>query len=101
MAVALAARIGLGGVAMIRRSRCFPVALALVLASTMLVVPAAAQGQAVNIGTNPPGSVFYAVGSGLAKVVSDAGNVRMAVQPYTGSSTFIPLPRWTRPGESP
>jgi hypothetical protein len=59
-AVALAARIGLGGVAMIRRSRCFPVALALVLASTRLVVPATAQGQAVNIGTNPPGSVFYA-----------------------------------------
>ncbi|MBI2468415.1 MAG: TAXI family TRAP transporter solute-binding subunit, partial [Candidatus Rokubacteria bacterium] len=43
------------------------------------------------IGTNPPGTVFYAVGTGLAKVASEAGKVRMAVQPHTGSSTFIPL----------
>lgn len=54
-------------------------------------VPAAAQGPAVTIGTNPPGTVFYAVGTGLAKVASEAGKVRMAVQPHTGSSTFIPL----------
>ncbi len=52
--------------------------------------PAAAQ-KAVSVGTNPPGTVFYALGSGLAKVVSEAGKVRMSVQPYTGSSTFIPL----------
>jgi len=54
------------------------------------VVPAEAQ-KAVSIGTNPPGSVFYAIGSGLAKVASDAGTLRMAVQPYAGTSTFIPL----------
>ncbi|MBI2525104.1 MAG: TAXI family TRAP transporter solute-binding subunit [Candidatus Rokubacteria bacterium] len=53
--------------------------------------PAFAQGQAVSIGTNPPGSVFYSVGSGLAKVVSDSGKLKMAVQPYAGSSTFIPM----------
>jgi hypothetical protein len=47
--------------------------------------------QAVSVGTNPAGSVFYAVGSGLAKVVSDDGKVKMSVQPYSGSSTFIPL----------
>jgi hypothetical protein len=44
----------------------------------------------VSIGTNP-GSVMYAVGSGITKVVSETGKVKMAVQPYTGSSTFIPL----------
>ncbi len=60
-------------------------------AGLALAVPAAAQGPTVSIGTNPPGTVFYAVGSGLAKVVSEAGKVRMSVQPYTGSSTFIPL----------
>jgi uncharacterized protein len=47
--------------------------------------------RAVAIGTNPPGSVFYALASGLAKVVSDAAPIQMSVQPYTGTSTFMPL----------
>ncbi len=63
----------------------------LALSIAMGVGPAGAQSPAVSIGTNPPGTVFYAVGSGFAKVVSEAGAVKMTVQPYTGSSTFIPL----------
>ena len=51
----------------------------------------AASAQTVSIGTNPPGSVFYAVGSGVAKVVTDAGKLKMSVQPHAGSSTFLPL----------
>jgi uncharacterized protein len=47
--------------------------------------------KSVNIGSNPPGSVFYALASGLAKVVSDGSPMQMAVQPYTGTSTFMPL----------
>jgi TRAP transporter TAXI family solute receptor len=43
------------------------------------------------VGANPPGTVFYAVASGLAKAASEAGAARLTVQPYTGSSTFIPL----------
>lgn len=62
----------------------------LAMAVTSLASPAAAQ-KAAAVGTNPPGTVFYAVGSGLAKVVSEAGTVRMAVQPYSGSSTFLPV----------
>ncbi len=62
-----------------------------VAALVLTLIPAAASGQAVSIGTNPPGSVFYTIGSGLAKVVSEAGKVKMSVQPYSGSSTFIPL----------
>lgn len=65
--------------------------LALGLAASALVVDARAQGVSVNIGTNPPATAFYAVGSALAKVVSEAGDVRMNVQPYAGSSTFLPL----------
>ena len=61
------------------------------LALILLATQAPAQGQAVSIGTNPPGSVFYAVGSGLSKVVSDSGRLRMAVQAYGGAGTFIPL----------
>jgi TRAP transporter TAXI family solute receptor len=44
-----------------------------------------------NIGSNPPGSVFYALAGGLAKIVSDATPIQMAVQPYTGTSSFLPL----------
>jgi TRAP transporter TAXI family solute receptor len=63
-----------------------------VLAALVVLTPLAVSAQqAVSIGTNPAGSVFYAVGSGLAKVVSDDGKVTMSVQPYSGSSTFIPL----------
>jgi len=47
--------------------------------------------RSLTIGTNPPGSVFYALASGLAKVVSDATPMQMTVQPYTGTSTFMPL----------
>ena len=43
------------------------------------------------IGTNPAGTAFYAVSAGLAKVISGAGPMQSMVQPYTGSSTFLPL----------
>jgi uncharacterized protein len=47
--------------------------------------------RSLTIGSNPPGTVFYALASGLAKVVSDATPMQMTVQPYTGTSTFMPL----------
>jgi uncharacterized protein len=47
--------------------------------------------QQVTLATNPPGTTFYAVASGLAKVVSGAGGFTMTVQPYTGTSTMLPL----------
>jgi TRAP transporter TAXI family solute receptor len=45
----------------------------------------------ITIGTNPAGTVFYAVGAGLAKVISGAGPMQSVVQPYTGTSTLLPL----------
>jgi TRAP transporter TAXI family solute receptor len=63
--------------------------------STLLLTIGSAEAQqlpkSVNIGSNPPGSVFYAMASGLAKVVSEATPMQMAVQPYTGTSSFLPL----------
>jgi TRAP-type uncharacterized transport system substrate-binding protein len=53
--------------------------------------PRAETPASVTIGTNPAGTVFYAVGAGLAKVISGAGPMQLIVQPYTGSSTFMPL----------
>jgi TRAP transporter TAXI family solute receptor len=62
-----------------------------VAAGLMVVGTAWAQVPNVTIGTNPAGTVFYAVGSGIAKVASESGKVKVSIQPYTGSSTFIPL----------
>jgi hypothetical protein len=65
-------------------------AVLIAVAALLGPLPLAAQ-RAVTIGTNPPGTAFYAIGSGLAKVASESGALKMAVQPYTGSSTFLPL----------
>jgi len=64
------------------------VALALVVA---LAGPAAAQlPRSVTLATNPPGTVFYTFASGLAKVIS-GGPFQVGLQPYAGTSTFLPL----------
>jgi TRAP transporter TAXI family solute receptor len=43
------------------------------------------------IGTNPAGTVFYALAGGIAKVASEATPIQVNIQPYTGTSTFLPL----------
>ena len=55
-------------------------------AALVLMVAAPAHAQTVSIGSNPPGTLFYALASGVAKVVTDAGKVKMSVQPHSGSS---------------
>jgi len=47
--------------------------------------------RALTIGANPPGTVFYALASGLAKFASEGAPFQMTVQPYSGTSTFLPL----------
>jgi TRAP transporter TAXI family solute receptor len=46
--------------------------------------------RSVTLATNPPGTVYYTFGSGLAKVMS-GGPFQVSIQPYAGSSTFLPL----------
>jgi len=55
--------------------------------------PAQAQKlpRSVTLATNPAGTVFYALAGGLSKVVSGATPIEVLVQPYTGTSTFLPL----------
>jgi TRAP transporter TAXI family solute receptor len=55
--------------------------------------PAQAQQlpRSVTVAANPPGTVFYALASGIAKVVSESASFQMVVQPYSGTSTFLPL----------
>src|SRR6266850_3778383 len=75
-----------------RNIRRFLIAATVVMA-LLNIAPVEAQNlpRSLTIGTNPPGSVFYALASGLAKVVSEATPIQMTVQPYTGTSTFMPL----------
>src|SRR5262245_60104294 len=47
--------------------------------------------KSVTIGTNPAGTVFYAVGGGVASVISGGAPFQAVIQPYTGTSTFLPL----------
>jgi TRAP transporter TAXI family solute receptor len=60
-----------------------------------LLAPLSADAQqlprSVTVAANPPGTVFYALASGFAKVVSEGASFQMVVQPYTGTSTFLPL----------
>jgi uncharacterized protein len=63
----------------------------IILTLTTVAVEAQKLPPSTTIGTNPAGTVFYAVSAGLAKVISGAGPMQSIVQPYTGSSTFMPL----------
>ena len=70
--------------------------LAVTLAFVLLqLLPGTARGQqlpkSVTIGTNPAGTVFYALAGGLASVISGAAPFQAGIQPYTGTSTFLPL----------
>lgn len=57
----------------------------------MSAAQAQQQRRAVTVGTNTPGTLFYSLASGLAKVVSGSSSVQASVQPYSGTSTFLPL----------
>jgi uncharacterized protein len=63
--------------------------------STLWLTIGSAEAQqtpkSVTVGTNPAGTVFFALAGGLAKVISDAAPFQAVVQPYTGTSTFLPL----------
>jgi len=63
----------------------------LILLLFVLTAQAQQLPKSVAIGSNPPGSLFYALASGLAKVVSEASPMQAQVQPYAGTSTFAPL----------
>lgn len=67
--------------------------------SRMLAISAVALGslagsaaaQTFTIGSNPQGTLYYTVGSALAAVIEDSVGTRTIVQPYSGSSVYLPL----------
>src|SRR5437667_12820491 len=73
------------------RARPLPGLLILCVAVLAAVAAEAELPKQVTVATNPPGTTYYAVASGLAKVVSGAAGLQMVVQPYSGTSTMLPL----------
>jgi TRAP transporter TAXI family solute receptor len=68
----------------------------LVAAGILLISAAAAAAQPgtrrdLVIAAGPPGTLYYALASGVAKLLADYGRFRVVVQPYSGSSTYLPL----------
>jgi len=55
-----------------------------------LAAPAAAQG-VYAIGVTQPGSLLYAGGAGVVKVLDEKLKMNARLQPYAGSSTYAPL----------
>ena len=51
----------------------------------------AASAQTYGIGANPQGSIFYAAGAAVSKVMVEKTGLQFRVSPYAGSSTYIPL----------
>jgi TRAP transporter TAXI family solute receptor len=54
------------------------------------LAPASASAQVLSLATGPQGSWAFSAAAAIAKVASE-GNLQMRVQPFGGSSTFIPL----------
>ena len=71
--------------------RLFFAILPIVLALLATTAQAQQLPKSLTIGSNPPGTLFYSLASGLAKVISEATPIRAQVQPYAGTSTFVPL----------
>ncbi|HEV7372889.1 TAXI family TRAP transporter solute-binding subunit [Arenibaculum sp.] len=53
--------------------------------------PSARAQPVLTIGTNQPGTIFHSAGSAIAKVVKDAKDIEMRVQPFAGSGPLLAL----------
>jgi TRAP transporter TAXI family solute receptor len=43
------------------------------------------------LGTNPQGTIYYTIGGGIAAALQEKLGKQVTVQPYTGSSVYLPL----------
>lgn len=55
------------------------------------LVSGGASAQTIGFGVNPQGSLYHRIGVAVAKLMNDNMGVKVRVQPYSGSSTYIPL----------
>lgn len=56
-----------------------------------LAAGAASAVDRITVGTNPQGTIYFTIGGGIAAALQDALGVPATVQPYTGSSAYLPL----------
>lgn len=74
--------------ALLKRRQLLAAAAAL---PASFALPARAQPKRITIGTNPVGTFYYVLGGGLAKLFSEEVGIRSIVQPYAGSSVYLPM----------
>jgi hypothetical protein len=63
--------------------------IGIVVAVTILAGTASAQ--TIGFGVNPQGSLYHRVGVAISKLMNEKMEIKARVQPYSGSSTYIPL----------
>ncbi|WP_010139027.1 TAXI family TRAP transporter solute-binding subunit [Oceanicola sp. S124] len=68
----------------------FLAAACAVAATIGMAAPAGAQGR-ITLGTNPQGTLYYTIGGGIAASLQESLGRQVTVQPFTGSSVYIPL----------
>ena len=66
-------------------------ALALAAAATAVMAAGATAQSRITIGTNPQGSLYYTVGGGIAAALQEALGRQVTVQPFAGSTVYLPL----------
>lgn len=52
---------------------------------------AAGAADRYTLGTNPQGTIYYTIGGGIAAALQDKLGKQVTLQPYTGSSVYLPL----------
>jgi TRAP transporter TAXI family solute receptor len=63
----------------------------IVLALFCALGAVSADAQPLGLGTSPQGTLTYALGASVAKVLGDKGGIQSRVQPSSGTGTMIPL----------
>lgn len=66
-------------------------AAGLAVALSLIGGPIAQAAGRITIGSNPQGSLYYVIGGGLAKLLTEKIGREAIVQPYAGSSVYLPL----------
>lgn len=66
-------------------------ALPIAVASAIVLGPGVAAAQTYGVASNAQGSSGYTMASAVAKVAVEKASMQAVVQPYAGTSTYIPL----------
>lgn len=56
-----------------------------------LLANSAMSADRYTLGTNPQGTIYYTIGGGIAAALQEKLGAQVTVQPYTGSSVYLPL----------